>query len=354
MIGSRESRGEGGGEGEEPSIEAAICGAGNQRVVRALVAALRSPCSSCLTLDGPPGSGKTLATDLAFRAAACEVVRWDEEASCGGVAPRPKTFSPLARSTGVLAYLPTDDPLPPPLVVLADNVHDIFAETRAGVQLLVRKADALKRSGPRHRRPVHLVVTLDSTRLEARIEAQVKGLASSPPPSSPTSSGTPSMQWPSPPETLAFVEAALRAEDPRVRALPPAALSPVLMRVDASRGVRSAMEQAAALLSPSDEGCARMTPSTREGDDEGGLPMHYTGFKADSLMTCLRESRLSLAGRGDVDTAERVAASLLLANAMVLGLKGGTEHGDAEVRKAAAALHAQAARCCWSSPPGPH
>jgi len=345
-----------------------LCGQAAFEAARVVDRVMRDERASCLCVEGCGGTGKSTVLDSCFAARGCDVFRWNDDCGSGAhsthaVAAKKSLLSFVMPGgedeggTGSTSNMDKekkeerpDEPMRP-VVLLADNVHDTFAENRTTIQMLAKKAATITKkdgggAGSRRGRPVHLVVTYDPSKLESRILAQIRGIASPTPPVS--------MRHPDAAETLAFVKRALKEEENEIKkggadvidALEPA-------DVDTTGGVALAFREAR----------KRVRQFRREVEGKGGqmdeedaceisraedrlwdTRFSYTGHKCDSLVGCLRRSALRLDVPEQAERATRVAHALFLANVMVGGTK--TEFDGDGLRGTASALCEIASLMC--------
>lgn len=359
-----------------PGNDDDVCGESVRDAKDKIRSALMDADAACICVEGEAYTGKTKVVGSCLRDIGCDVFRWDDCGGCGGAhalhaVSTKKSLLSLVASTSI------EDCHPPttvtrrqesrlrPVVILADNVHDMFVENRTTIQNIARRAKTIatkdrvaERGKPRTgRRPVHLVVTYDPTKLEARILAQLRDI--------PTPNHLIRLFHPDATETCEYVERVIRAELElgcviiRSSSSIFERLSPLVLR-DASRGVMAALTTARRYVMDANatgticcdddiHGKGEGRGEERAGDNGSSSwsRLHddnvwdskfcYTGYKCDSLVNCLHsDTSLRLDDVGEARRATRAAHALFLANVMVGGMK--TEFDGQGLKIVASAL----------------
>lgn len=137
-----------------------LAGAHNKATCARLCDLVRDRGATCVCVEGPDMSGKSLCCELAFREVGCQVVRWNV-----------KDASEKAHvSVDTCFRADTESSIE---VILVDNLHALLAEDKNSFQALLKTERAVESLRRKTKGRTRIVVMLNNDKLDARLRTRL-------------------------------------------------------------------------------------------------------------------------------------------------------------------------------------
>lgn len=333
----------------------------------------------CVCIEGGRDTGKTMCIEAIAQEKSCDIFRWDDVSVNTNSMHDSSTKTMLSLLQKDASAISNSNKAQGPVLLIADNVHDIFQENRMAVQLLLRKACTIsgkrgdmkptksrkshidpkcyenvnrRRKKRSDERPIFFIITYDPEKLESRVLSQVRRASSYLPLA---------MDHPNRDELIELVIETVKSEIKQDESGSYDKNKTIIDVVEEVKGRLSLIEKhnrcsVLSVLSVVKKALRMKMRSVRgQGetvDEEDGerdiddtdwdKKFRYTGFKIDSMANYLRQSSIPLIG--GAAQLLNIADGLILANVLAGGVRNETfDHG---MRDLACALTEVASSCC--------